>query len=191
MVHNGAALFSLIEWWRRRIWSVRLCATIFRRSPTTTFVALLLCWCWLASATHVACGNPSRKRQPGRTTFVNLFAHGCHFQRWSKFDKIITEAEFQFLKKAIARHGERVKWRHANDVVLFEGRYVYWRCGGVINRTDRRSMDNGGRPSQRVLKEMRKRFWPTTAFSLIPRCAYPESHTPKRTRWSISGNISA
>jgi hypothetical protein len=49
------------------------------------------------------------------------------------------------------------------DVVLFDGRFVYWQIGPIINRTDRRSMMNGGRPSQKILKEMRKRFWPTTA----------------------------
>ena len=75
----------------------------------------------------------------------------------------ITEAEFQWLKKVIAKHGERTTWRHRRDVVLFDGRYVYWRCGGVINRTDRRSHMNNGRPPARVLKETRKRFWPTTA----------------------------
>ena len=58
---------------------------------------------------------------------------------------------------------ERGKWRHRRDVVLFDGRYVYWRIEGIINRTDRRSYLNGGRPSQKILKEMRKRFWPTTA----------------------------
>jgi hypothetical protein len=72
----------------------------------------------------------------------------------------ITEMEFQFLKKVIAKHGERVKWRHRRDVVLFEGRYVYWRCGGVINRTYRMSYLNGGRPPEKVLKRLRKRFWP-------------------------------
>ncbi len=74
-----------------------------------------------------------------------------------------SERDFQFLKKTIATHGERRKWRHRRDVVLFEGRYVYWRIEGIINRTDRRSYLNGGRPSQKILKEMRKRFWPTTA----------------------------
>ena len=74
-----------------------------------------------------------------------------------------SERDFQFLKKTIATHGERRKWRHRRDVVLFDGRYVYWRIEGIINRTDRRSYLNGGRPSQKILKEMRKRFWPTTA----------------------------
>jgi hypothetical protein len=74
-----------------------------------------------------------------------------------------SERDFQFFKEMIATHGERVKWRHRRDVVFFEGRYVYWRLGGIINRTDRRSYQNGGRPPQRVLKEMRRRFWPTTA----------------------------
>jgi hypothetical protein len=65
------------------------------------------------------------------------------------------------LKKVIAKHGERVKWRHRRDVVLFDDLLAYWRCEGVINRTDQRSYLNGGRPSEKVLKEMRKRFWPT------------------------------
>ena len=74
-----------------------------------------------------------------------------------------SERDFQFLKKTIATYGERVKWRHRCDVVLFNGRFVYWQIGGIINRTDKRSMDNGGRPSAKVLKEMRERFWPTAA----------------------------
>ena len=73
------------------------------------------------------------------------------------------EKDFQFFKKTIRTHGERKKWRHRRDVVLFDGRFVYWQIGPIINRTDRRSMMNGGRPSQKILKEMRKRFWPTTA----------------------------
>ena len=35
-----------------------------------------------------------------------------------------SERDFQFLKKTIATHGERRKWRHRRDVVLFDGRYV-------------------------------------------------------------------
>jgi hypothetical protein len=38
-----------------------------------------------------------------------------------------SERDFQFLKKTITTHGERRKWRHRRDVVLFDGRYVYWR----------------------------------------------------------------
>jgi hypothetical protein len=55
-----------------------------------------------------------------------------------------TETEF-----VIAKHGERVKWRHRRDVVLFHGRYVYWREQGVINRTFRLSYMKGGRPMRR------------------------------------------
>jgi len=46
---------------------------------------------------------------------------------------------------------------------LFDGRHVYWRIEGIINRSDRRSMMNGGRPPAKVLAQMRKRFWPNTA----------------------------
>jgi hypothetical protein len=56
------------------------------------------------------------------------------------------ERDFQFFKKTIRTHGERKKWRHRRDVVLFDGRFVYWQIGPIINRTDRRSMMNGGRP---------------------------------------------
>jgi hypothetical protein len=84
---------------------------------------------------------------------VDLFLWGAPWR--------ITESEFQFLKRVIAKHGERVKWRHRNDVVLFDGRYVYWRVNGVVNRTYRLSYLNGGRPSEKVLKKLRKRFWPT------------------------------
>jgi hypothetical protein len=73
------------------------------------------------------------------------------------------EKDFQFFKKTIRTHGERKKWRHRCDVVLFDGRFVYWQIGPIINRTDRRSMMNGGRPPAKVLAQMRKRFWPTTA----------------------------
>ena len=73
------------------------------------------------------------------------------------------EKDFQFFKKTIRTHGERKKWRHRRDVVLFDGRFVYWQIGPIINRTDRRSMMNGGRPPAKVLAQMRKRFWPTTA----------------------------
>jgi len=69
-----------------------------------------------------------------------------------------TETEF-----VIAKHGERVKWRHRRDVVLFHGRYVYWREQGVINRTFRLSYMKGGRPDEKVLAKIRKRFWPNTA----------------------------
>jgi hypothetical protein len=72
-----------------------------------------------------------------------------------------TESEFQFLKRVIAEHGTRMKWRHRNDVVLFDGRYCYWRCEGIINRTYRISYLNGGRPSEETLAKLRKRFWPT------------------------------
>src|SRR4029450_2039166 len=64
-----------------------------------------------------------------------------------------TETEF-----VIAKHGERVKWRHRRDVVLFNGRYVYWREQGVINRTFRLSYMKGGRPDEKVLAKIRKRF---------------------------------
>jgi hypothetical protein len=74
-----------------------------------------------------------------------------------------TETEFQFLKRVIAKHGERVKWRHRRDVVLFDRLFAYWRCGGIINRSYRISYLNGGRPSEKVLKRLRKRFWPTRA----------------------------
>ena len=33
------------------------------------------------------------------------------------------EKDFQFFKKTIRTHGERKKWRHRRDVVLFDGRY--------------------------------------------------------------------
>ena len=74
-----------------------------------------------------------------------------------------TETEFQFLKRVIAKHGERVKWRHRRDVVLFDGFFAYWRCGGIINRSYKIPYLNGGRPSEKVLKRLRERFWPTTA----------------------------
>ncbi len=72
----------------------------------------------------------------------------------------ITEKEFQFLKKMIAKRGEERKWRHRRGVALFDGLYVYWRCEGVINRTYRLSHLNGGRPDEKVLAKLRKRFWP-------------------------------
>jgi hypothetical protein len=50
-----------------------------------------------------------------------------------------------------------MKWRHRRDVVLFDDRFVYWQIGPIINRTDRRSMMNGGRPPAKVLAEMRKK----------------------------------
>ena len=71
-----------------------------------------------------------------------------------------TETEFQYLKRVIAKHGERVKWQHKRDVVLFDGLFAYWREGGVINRTYRLSYLNGGRPPEKVLAKMRERFWP-------------------------------
>jgi hypothetical protein len=58
-------------------------------------------------------------------------------------------------------HGTRMRWRHRNDVVLFDGRYCYWRCEGIINRTYRISYLDGGRPSDETLAKLRKRFWPT------------------------------
>jgi hypothetical protein len=73
------------------------------------------------------------------------------------------EKDFQFLKKTIATHGEPMKWRHRRDVVLFDGRFVYWQIGPIINRTDKRSMMNNGRPPAKVLVQIRKRFWPTRA----------------------------
>ena len=82
---------------------------------------------------------------------ADLFVRGAPWR--------ITEQEFRFLKKVIDKHGEQVKWRHRKDIVLFDGLYSYWRCGGVINRTYR----NDGKPSAKVLKRLRKRFWPTTA----------------------------
>jgi hypothetical protein len=85
----------------------------------------------------------------------DLFYEGA---RWG-----CSERDFQFLKKTIATYGERMKWRHRRDVVLFDSRFVYWRLGGIINRTDKRGMDNGGRPPAKVLEQMRKRFWPTKA----------------------------
>jgi hypothetical protein len=63
----------------------------------------------------------------------------------------------------IAKHGERVKWRHKRDVVLFDGLFAYWREGGVINRTYRLSYLNGGRPPEKVLAKMRKRSGRTNA----------------------------
>src|SRR6266480_6337207 len=75
----------------------------------------------------------------------------------------ITDTEWQYLKRLIDKHGEQVKWRHRRDVVMFEGRYVYWRCGPIINRTYRMSYLNGGRPSAKVLAKLRKRFWPNKA----------------------------
>jgi hypothetical protein len=63
--------------------------------------------------------------------------------------------EFQYLKRVIAKHGERVKWQHKRDVVLFDGLFAYWREGGVINRTYRLSYLNGGRPPEKVLAKMK------------------------------------
>lgn len=74
-----------------------------------------------------------------------------------------SERDFQFLKETIACYGERTKWRHRRDVVFFDGRFVYFVCGPVINRTDKRSMLNDGYPPTEVLAQMRKRFWPTKA----------------------------
>ena len=42
-----------------------------------------------------------------------------------------------------------MNWRHRRDVVLFDGRFVYWQIGPIINRTDKRSMMNDGRPPAR------------------------------------------
>ena len=74
-----------------------------------------------------------------------------------------SERDFQFLKKTIATYGERMRWRHRRDVVFFDGRLVYFVCGPVINRTDKRSMLNNGHPPIEVVAQMRKRFWPTKA----------------------------
>jgi hypothetical protein len=46
-------------------------------------------------------------------------------------------------------------------VQLIDGRYVYWRIQGIINRTYKESAEAEGYPSERALAVMRKRFWPT------------------------------
>jgi hypothetical protein len=74
-----------------------------------------------------------------------------------------SERKFDFLYFTIQKHGDVQPWRRRRDKVLYVGRYVYW-CtedGGVINRCYRESHMNGGRPSEKVLKRLRKRFWPT------------------------------
>jgi hypothetical protein len=74
-----------------------------------------------------------------------------------------TETEFQFLKRVIAKHGERVKWRHRRDVVLFDGFFAYCDAGASSIAATKIPYLNGGRPSEKVLKRLRKRFWPMTA----------------------------
>ena len=55
----------------------------------------------------------------------------------------ITEPEFQFLKKVIDKHGERVQGRHRRDVVLFDSRFAYWRRRGLLIRGQREQAIHG------------------------------------------------
>ena len=43
----------------------------------------------------------------------------------------IIERRSARLMKTIRKQGERKKWRHRRDVVLFDGRFVYWQIGPI------------------------------------------------------------
>jgi hypothetical protein len=88
------------------------------------------------------------------------------------------EKQFDFLDKMIATYGEEKPWRTRRDVVLINGRFVYWGGQeiGVINRTYRESVDFKGYLPPHVLVQFRKRFWPTQAdrklYAQYPRPKY-------------------
>jgi hypothetical protein len=69
--------------------------------------------------------------------------------------------DYDFIEKLIAKHGKQAQWRkHRYTFLLVDG-LVYWVDEPVINRTDKRSLMNGGYPAPDVLAQIRKRFWPT------------------------------
>jgi hypothetical protein len=77
--------------------------------------------------------------------------------------KTLRKKDYKFIAKLIEKHGREKKWRTREYCFLFVGQLIYWRIDEVINRTDRRALLRGGYPPQRVLAQIRKRFWPTKA----------------------------
>jgi hypothetical protein len=68
--------------------------------------------------------------------------------------------DYDFIEKLIAKHGKKAQWRKRRNTFLFLDGLIYWVDEPVINRTDERSLLNGGYPPRNVLAQIRERFWP-------------------------------
>jgi len=69
--------------------------------------------------------------------------------------------DYNLIEKLIDKHRKQAQWRKHRDTFLFVDRLIYWVTEDAINRTDKRSLMNGGYPPPDVLAQIRKRFWPT------------------------------
>jgi hypothetical protein len=66
------------------------------------------------------------------------------------------------LAKVIDKYAKPRRWRAHSYCFLFVDGLIYWRIEDCINRTDRRALANNGHPSENTLKQIRRRFWPTS-----------------------------